>query len=93
MQINFKVTSLSVSPSVHGVLGQTYREDERTYKKLEHGTEYKKLRSNGMPYYVDGEDTDYQTSGEDRSASALFLLLEIPFWKLFRFTRKPKGIC
>lgn len=64
VQINFKVTSLAVSPSVHGVLGQTYREDERTYKKIVSASEHKKLRSNGMPFFVDGEDADYQTSGK-----------------------------
>lgn len=62
-QINFKVTTLSATPTVHGVLGQTYRETAKTYQKLANGPEYKKLRANGMPFFVDGEEEDYQTSG------------------------------
>jgi hypothetical protein len=67
LQINFKVSSLNASPTVHGVLGQTYRETAKTYQKLVNGPEYKKLRANGMPFFVDGEEDDYQTSGNLQS--------------------------
>lgn len=58
------MSSLDASDSVHGVLGQTYRETAKTYQKLVNGPEYKKLRANGMPFFVDGEENDYETSGE-----------------------------
>ncbi|KAJ7551666.1 hypothetical protein O6H91_06G024000 [Diphasiastrum complanatum] len=58
--INFKILQLKVSPSIHGILGQTYQETVRAYQKL-HAAKGKK-RSRAAAVLVDGLDKDYVTS-------------------------------
>ncbi|CAM6065210.1 unnamed protein product [Sphagnum tenellum] len=59
--INFEMTEVKVSPSVHGVLGQTYQETNRTYQKLHEAHGKKPIRATVT--LVDGVETDYITSG------------------------------
>jgi hypothetical protein len=51
-----------VTPTVHGVLGQTYRETDKTYKKMARA-EVSAVRGNGLPAFMDGTEEDYETSG------------------------------
>ncbi|GBG91621.1 hypothetical protein CBR_g52655 [Chara braunii] len=59
--INLKINFIAVSPTVHGVLGQTYRESWRTYMKLDRAKGMRRKQS--TPYLVDGVEEDYETSG------------------------------
>ncbi|KAL3696663.1 hypothetical protein R1sor_010739 [Riccia sorocarpa] len=58
--INFKVDKMKVTPSVHGVLGQTYQETKMTYKKLHDAS--KKHGHRAAEVLVDGTMEDYLTS-------------------------------
>ncbi|KAL3691812.1 hypothetical protein R1sor_005463 [Riccia sorocarpa] len=58
--INFKVDKMKVTPSVHGVLGQTYQETKLTYKKLHDAR--KKHGHKAAEVLVDGTMEDYLTS-------------------------------
>ncbi|PTQ45276.1 hypothetical protein MARPO_0015s0083 [Marchantia polymorpha] len=60
LQINFKVDKMKVTPSVHGVLGQTYQETKQTYKKLHDARG--KHGHKASEALVDGNMEDYLTS-------------------------------
>ncbi|KAL2643293.1 hypothetical protein R1flu_010880 [Riccia fluitans] len=58
--INFKVDKLKVTPSVHGVLGQTYQESKQAYKKIHDARGKHGHRASEV--LVDGTMEDYLTS-------------------------------